>query len=175
MDERVPAASTPVEPAPAERGWGKLLIAIAAFLLIPNIPQVRAVLPIEQMMVLFVPAVAACTLVGWWAGGRAYLAVAWVAIATLLTARSGATPSAFDNLMRGWTLLLAGSFGLVCLLFPRRPLFSRALIALGTTLLLATVMTLVGPVSATQASKTVAAEFARRNAETTSMLSALIQ
>ena len=35
---------------------------------------------------LLVPAIAACALVGWWAGGRAFLAIAWVAIATLLMA-----------------------------------------------------------------------------------------
>src|SRR6185503_16236145 len=160
-----PVPNAPVVSAPAERGWGKLLIAIAAFLFIPTIPQMRALLPLEQTMTLFVPAVAACALVGWWAGGRAFLAIAWVAIATLLTARPDGPPGAFNNLVRGWSLLLAGSFGLVCLFFgPKRPLFSRALLALGTTLGLATVMCLVGPVKASQASKTIAQEFGRRNA-----------
>src|SRR5437868_7318131 len=120
--------------APTERGWGKLLIAIVAFLFIPTIPQMRALLPIEQAMVLFVPIVAACALVGWWAGGRAFLAIAWVAIAALLVSRVGPAPTPFDNLVRGWSLLLAGSFGLVCLFGPNRPLFARALVALGMTL-----------------------------------------
>src|SRR6476660_1186410 len=112
-------ASAPVlAPAPSERGWGKLFLALAAFVLLPLTPYVRAVLPIEQTMLLFVPAVAACALVGWWAGGRAFFAIAWVAIATLLTAQPAAAPGAFTNLVRGWTLLLAGSFGLVCLFAP---------------------------------------------------------
>jgi len=171
------SGSSPVAPAPTERGWGKLLIAIAVFLFLPTIPQLRAVLPVEQTIVLFAPAVAACALVGWWAGGRAFLAVAWVAIAVLLTVAgttTGAKSAGFDNLARGWSLLLAGSFGLVCLLGMQRPLFTRALLALTATLGLAAIMSLVGPVSASQASKIVAEEFTRRNTETMTTLNGVI-
>ena len=69
MTESASVAPTPATaPAPIERGWGKLLIAVVAFLLIPA--QLGALLPIDQAMVLLVPAIAACALVGWWAGGR---------------------------------------------------------------------------------------------------------
>jgi hypothetical protein len=169
-----PGTSTvAVTTAPSERGWGKLLLAIAAFLFVPSIPQMAALLPIEQTTMLFVPAMAACALVGWWAGGRAFLAVAWVAIAALLATRMG-TNTAFDNLARGWSLLLAGSFGLVCLFNPRRPLFARALGALVITLVLATIMCLVGPVSASQASKIVSEELMRRNTEWMTTLNTVI-
>ena len=134
----------------------------------------RAMLPIEQTMLLFVPAVAACALIGWWAGGRAFTAVAWVAIAVLLTIQSGDAPSSFYNLARGWSLLLAGAFGLVCLFNLQRTLFSRALLALGITLLLAMIMSLLGPVTLAHASKTVADEFVRRNAETMTTLNGVI-
>ncbi|MEP6494196.1 MAG: DUF2232 domain-containing protein [bacterium] len=161
--------------ATAERGWGKFLIAIVAFLVVPMIPQMRAVLPVEQTMLLLVPAIAACSLVGWWAGGRAFTAIAWVAIAALMTAQSPAAPMAFYNLVRGWSLLLAGAFGLVCLFGASRPLFSRSMIALATALVVATIMSLLGPVSPSQAAKTVADEFARRNKETMTTLNATIQ
>jgi hypothetical protein len=171
--------------APTERGWGKLLFALAAFLLIPAappmqalFPYLRALLPIEQTMLLFVPALAACALVGWWAGGRAFLALAWVALAVLVTARGTSMPASHDaymNLVRGWSLLLAGAFGLVCLFSTRRPLFPRAMLALGTTLLLAMVMSLLGPVTMSQASKTIADEFAHRNAQTMAMLNSAVQ
>jgi hypothetical protein len=176
MDDGAPAVSTPVAPAPTERGWGKLLIAIAVFLFLPAVPSVRAVLPIEETITLFAPAVAACALVGWWAGGRAFLAIAWVGIAVLLTAAGASTTggNGFDNLARGWSLLLAGSFGLVCLLGMQRPLFTRALIALVSTLGLATVMSFVGPVSPQRASKIVAEEFDRRNAETMAKINGVI-
>lgn len=151
------------------------MLALAAFLFVPAIPQVRAILPVEQTMVLFVPAVAACALVGWWAGGRAFLAIAWVAIAVLMTIPSASSTDAFYNLTRGWSLLLAGSFGLVCLFSSARPLFARALLALGVTLVLALIMSLTGPVTMSRASKTVADEFARRNAETMATVNAVIQ
>lgn len=167
-----PASVAPT-PAPTERGWGKLLIAIVAFLIIPA--QLGALLPIDQAMVLLVPAIAACALVGWWAGGRPFLAIAWVAIATLMTVQTGATPSPFHNLVRGWSLLLAGSFGLVCLFTTTRPLFTRALVALSITLVLATVMSLLGPVTLSQATKTVAGEFARRDAEVMAAVNGVIQ
>jgi hypothetical protein len=161
--------------APSERGWGKFLLAIVAFLLVPMIPQMRALLPVEQTMMLLVPAIAACALVGWWAGGRAFTAIAWVAIAVLMSLQQSATPNAFYNLVRGWSLLLAGAFGLVCLFGARRTLFSRAMIALAITIVAATVMSLLGPVTPTQAAKTVSDEFARRNAETVTTLNATIQ
>ncbi len=172
-DVAVPEGTT--APAPAERGWGKLLLALVAFLFIPTIPQFRAFLPIEQTMVLFIPAVAACALVGWWAGGRAFLAVAWVAIAVLMTVQTGTAATPFYNLVRGWSLLLSGSFGLVCLFSVRRPLFARSLLALGITLVLATIMSLLGPVTLSQASKTVAQEYTRRNGETMQMMTTIMQ
>lgn len=160
--------------APVERGWGKLLLALAAFFLIPAIPQVRAVLPIDETLVIFVSAMGACALVGWWAGGRAWLAIAWVAAAVAVVLPQPATGTAFFNLARGWSLLLAGAFGLVCLCVPRQPLFTRAMVALTATLALAGVMSLLGPVSWAQASAVIGREYARRNAETMSMLNAFL-
>lgn len=174
MADPVSPASTQVAPAPSERGWGKLLLALLAFLLLPKVPQLQTLLPIERTMDLLVPAMAACTLVGWWAGGRAFLAIAWVAIATLLVVQSNAASGAFANLARGWSLLLAGSFGLVCLFTTTKPFFTRALATLGITLSLATVMSLIGPVSVAQATKTVAEELDRRNAEAMSMFNSWI-
>jgi len=161
-------------PAPTERGWVKLLLALTAFFLLPETPQFGALLPVDQSMLLFVPALAACALVGWWAGGRAFTAIAWVALAVAMTAQA-TPPSAFSNLVRGWCLLLAGSFGLVCLLGARRPLLSRAFLALGMTLVFATVMGAIGPVTLGQASKTIADEFSRRNAEVATATNAFIQ
>jgi hypothetical protein len=169
-----PSSTPPIAPAPAERGWVKLILALTAFFLLPMLPQVRALLPVDQTMLLFVPALAACSLVGWWAGGRAFMALAWVALATAMTAQA-VPPSPFSNLVRGWSLLLAGSFGLVCLFGFRRPLLSRAFLALGMTLVFSAVMSLIGPVTPSQASKTIGAEFARRNAEAVASMNTAIQ
>lgn len=169
-----PAASSPAA-APTERGWAKYLLALAALVFLPMIPQVRAMLPIEQTMLLFVPAVAACALVGWWAGGRPFLAIAWVAISVLVMATPAEQPNAFYNLARGWSLLLAGSFGLVCLLASRGTLLKRASTALCITLALAAIMSVVGRMSVGDVSRTIGDEFARRNGETLQALNTVIQ
>lgn len=169
-----PSSTPSLAPAPTERGWLKLILALIAFFLLPGLPQFRALLPVDRTMLLFVPALAACALVGWWAGGRAFTAVAWVALAAAMTAQS-TPPSAFSNLVRGWSLLLAGSFGLVCLFGVRRPLLSRAFLALGMTLVFALLMTAVGPVTLSGASKTIAEEFAHRNAEAATSMNTVIQ
>jgi len=175
-EAQTPAAGTTPAPALSERGWGKLFIALALFIVVPMIPHVRAILPVEDTMLLFVPALAACTLVGWWAGGRAFLAIVWVGLAVGMAVQPAGVGggSSFYNLERGWSLLLAGSFGLVCLLNPRRGLFGRASFALAVTLVLAAIMSLVGPVTMSRASKTVGEEFTRRNAETMSKFRAAI-
>lgn len=133
-------------------------------------PQIRALLPVEQTMVLFVPALAACSLVGWWAGGRLLLAIIWVGLAAMVAVQAPTTPSVYYNLARGWSLLLAGAFGLVCLLGVRRPFFSRALTALTVGFALALSMAAFGPMSGPQAKEAVVSEYARRNAETVSMI-----
>jgi predicted membrane protein DUF2232 len=156
---------------PGERGWKKLVLALAAFIVVPVIPSVRAILPIEQTIYLLVPALAACFLVGWWAGGRALYALGWVALAAwLMWQPPGTHPDGFHNLERGWSLLLAGAFGLTCLFGERRPLFARALGALCITLFLALAMSAMGPVQVSEARQAVDSEFTSRNHETMSVI-----
>lgn len=175
-----PAAAPPTAPAVSststagERGWGKVIVALVAFLLLPTVPQLRALIPIEQTMLLFVPALAACALVGWWAGGRTLLALAWVGLATLVALQAPKANDAFYNLARGWSLVLAGAFGLVCLFGSRRPFFSRGLAALTVSLGLALIMSVIGPVSGSHMNRAVHDELARRNAETMGTLNAFI-
>jgi hypothetical protein len=161
-------------PAPAERGWGKLLLALAAFLFIPWMPPLRALLPVEETLLLLLPALAACCLVGWWAGGRLLLAVIWVGLAAWALAQP-AVPGSFYNLVRGWSLLLAGAFGLVCLFSAQRPLFPRALATLTLALGLVLVMSARGPLTPTRAREAVQAEFARRNAESMATFRSFVQ
>jgi hypothetical protein len=161
-------------PAPSERGWGKLLLALLAFLIIPPYTPLRALLPVEDTFLLLLPALAACCLVGWWAGGRLMLAVIWVGLAAW-TLIQPAPAGAFYNLVRGWTLLLAGSFGLVCLFGTRRPFFSRALSATSLALALVLLMSTRGPLTPARAHLAVQAEFARRNTEAITMFRAALK
>lgn len=157
-----------------ERGWRKLVLALLAFIIVPTVPQFRAFLPVEQTVYLLVPALAACFLVGWWAGGRALLAIAWVALAGWMVWQRTGTPDPFYNLERGWSLLLAGSFGLICLFGEHRPLFARALGALSIAAFLALLMSAMGPVPISSAKQTIAGEFVHRNDETMSRINGFI-
>jgi flagellar biosynthesis protein FliQ len=163
------AALPLVEP---NRGWKKLILALVAFFLVPAILQ--AFVPIDETMLLFVPAMAACALVGWWAGGRASAAVLWVALAIFFVGPSIAPGDLFANLVRGWTLLVAGLFGVMCLLGGSRSFFTKAMIAVTGAFLLALVMSLVGAVSMSHATDVLAAEFGRRNAESMRFLDKFI-
>jgi hypothetical protein len=153
-------------PAPVERGWGKLILALLAFVLLPTVPQFRALLPVEQTLLLLVPALAACALVGWWAGGKLFLAAAWVALATLIAVQPAPTTGPFFNMARGWGLLLAGAFGLVCLFGDRRPFLGRAFTALSLAMVLSLMMTSLGPLGGGQLQEAVSAELTQRNAQT---------
>jgi predicted membrane protein DUF2232 len=166
--------SEPVSPAPSERGWGKLLLALVAFLVIPPYTPLRALLPVEDTLVLVAPALAACCLVGWWAGGRLLLAVVWVAVAGWILVQP-ASAGPFFNLVRGWSLLLAGSFGLVCLFGTGRPFFPRALTASTMALTLVLLMGSRGSLTPARAQLAMQAEFARRNTETLAMFRTALQ
>src|SRR5437868_5623125 len=157
------SASVEKKVGPGEHSWRKLVLALTAFVIVPQL--LRAVVPIEQTIYLLVPALAACFLVGWWAGGRVVIALAWVGLAAWLMWQHPSSPNGFYNLERGWSLLLAGSFGLTCLFGERRGLFTRALGALSVAVFLAVVMSAMGPVPISQAKQTIATEFVRRNQE----------
>ena len=70
---------------------------------------------------------AVSTLLGWWAGGRLFLAVLWVGLAVWMYLRPVAPNVAYDAVVRGWSLMLAASFGIVSLAAPRLRLFARAM------------------------------------------------
>src|SRR3954462_7438825 len=168
------AAPPPRKLGAGERGWPKLVLGLAAFIIVPTVPQFRAFLPIDQTIFLLVPDLAAYLLVGWWAGGRALLAIGWVALAGWMMWQRPGTPDGFHNLVRGWSLLLAGAFGLSCLFGERRPLFRRALAALSIAIFLALAMSAMGPVPLSEAKQTVAMEFVHRNGETMAQVNGVI-
>jgi hypothetical protein len=123
-------------PAPRERGWARLAFVLAAFLLVPLVPALRVLLPVEHTLTLLVPSVAVCFLLGWWAGGRLSLALVWVAFAAWVIAQPAPdTDGSYYDLARAWSLLLAGAFGVTCILGKQGPFFRRALTAVGLALM----------------------------------------
>jgi hypothetical protein len=163
---------TPPPTTEANQGWKKLLLALFLFVFVPRLPHLAALLPVNGTMLLFVPAMAACALVGWWAGGRVLSAVLWVGLAVVLSRQPA--PTDFDSLLGGWALLLAGAFGVACLLGPSRPFFTKAITAVGVAFGVALIMSLFAPETFSASNGAVAEEFARRNADIVSSVSQAI-
>ncbi|MEP6690372.1 MAG: DUF2232 domain-containing protein [Gemmatimonadaceae bacterium] len=160
-------------PTPREHGWTRMVLALAAFLLLPAVPKLRAapilaelcaVLPVSDTVVLLLPALAACFVAGWWAGGRFWAAVAWVALAALALAPPGfVSMSAYSDLVRGWALVVAGAFGVVCVVSPGQRFFGRAMTAAGIASLIVIGVVAASGLHAGNAQGAFADHFAREN------------
>ena len=118
-----------------KNSWWPLLWGLAIFLAGPYLPYLDAIAPIQQSLLLLVPVVAVCAVVGWRLGARAALAVIWLTLSLWLLLQPAGTPgSQYDVMARGWALLLAASFGLVSLWNDAMPFFTRAIFAVGLAL-----------------------------------------
>ncbi len=115
-----------------KQSWRPLFWGLAAFLICPFLPFFEALIPVQQTLLLLVPVIAACSIVGWKLGGRAALAVIWIVFSIwILLQPAGPRGTQYDQMARGWALLLAASFGLVSLWSTAMPFFSRALFSVG--------------------------------------------
>ena len=158
-------------PAPREQGWTRMALALAAFLFVPLVPQLRAVVPVEHTALLLAPALAACFVVGWWAGGRFWHALLWVVVAAwLLALPAPAGSAAYFDLARAWGLLVAGTFGIVCVAGSGSRFLGKALAAVGLALLLALVLAAVGRLDPGAAERVFAEQFTSRNGQTASTM-----
>jgi hypothetical protein len=156
-----------VAPAPREHGWTRIVLATAAFLLLARAPGARAVLPVADTYLLLFPILASCFVAGWMAGGPASLAVVWVLMTAALVALPPSGESAaYHDVARAWGLLVAGAFGIVCVLGARGPLFGRSLAAAAGALAGSVIFAGVAALSFPALVRVFVAEFAARNAAT---------
>ena len=115
-----------------KQSWRPLFWGLAALLVCPVLPFFEAMMPIQQTLLLLVPVIAVCSIVGWKLGGRAALALIWIALSIwMLLQPAGPRGTQYDQMARGWAILLAASFGLVSLWSASMPFFSRALVSVG--------------------------------------------
>lgn len=153
-------------PAPREQGWMRIVLALAAFLLVPHVPGLPAFVPVVETLLLLLPALTVCFIVGWWSGGSLTVALVWLALTLWLfvlpTPRD--TSGAYYDLARGWGLLVAGTFGVVCLVGRERSFLHRALAAIGVAALLGMVLAALGKLDVREAQRIFADEYATRNA-----------
>ncbi len=159
-------------PAPRERGWIRMTLALAAFLLMPHLPGLPAFVPVVDTLVLLTPVLAACFIAGWCAGGPLSLAVLWVALAAwLLTlAPPHGTGAAYYDMARAWGLVVAGAFGVVCIVGRQRSFLERALSAIVVAALLTLLLVLFTGRGGAEIQRVFATEFEARNAAAAVMM-----
>ena len=137
-------ASEVAATAPHERGWRWFVLALALMVAVTAAPAwppalalfsaaVRVLVPIEQVALLVLVAIATCAVVGWWSGGRLVTALLWVATAAWVVWKVPLPFAGYGAFLRGWAVALGASFGVVCLAAPMRPLLTRAIGAVALT------------------------------------------
>lgn len=149
-----------VAPVPRERGWRRLVLALAVALILPIVPWMRPLMPVQQVIVLLVPALAACALVGWWRGGRFTTALVWTALTVWLVSQMGRSGASYDRLAAGWALLAAAVFGLAVAATGTRAFLGRALSSVALALVVGLVA--VGAGGTARFERVVSAELERR-------------
>ncbi|HEX6535850.1 MAG TPA: hypothetical protein VF041_14725 [Gemmatimonadaceae bacterium] len=153
-------------PAPREQGWLRIVLALAAFLLVPHAPGLQALLPVVETLLLLLPVLSVCFLLGWWHGGSFWVAMVWLALTVwlfVLPAPSGVSDAYYD-LARAWGLIVGAAFGVVCLVGRQRTFLDRALSAVGLAILLGVMLAAIERTDVRRAREVFAEEFATRNA-----------
>jgi Predicted membrane protein (DUF2232) len=149
------------------QSWRPLLWGLAAFFLLPFVPLADVIFPVQQTLLLFVPALAVCSLIGWRSGSRAALALIWLGLAVwMLLQPAGQPGTAYDQMARAWAIVLAASFGLFSLLSSTTPFFVRALVSVGVTLAVALTIALSSPSGIARFQHAGGEEFMRRTTVT---------
>jgi hypothetical protein len=149
------------------QSWRPLLWGLAAFRMLPFVPLADVIFPVQQTLLLLVPALAVCSIIGWRSGSRAALALIWLGLAVwMLLQPAGPPGTAYDQMARAWAIVLAASFGLLSLLSSATPFFVRALASVGVTLAVALTIALSSPSGIARFQHAGGEEFMRRTAVT---------
>ncbi|MFL5466100.1 MAG: hypothetical protein ACJ79N_03435 [Gemmatimonadaceae bacterium] len=159
--------------AARKQSWRPLLWGLAAFLVVPSLPFFEALIPIRQTLLLLVPILAVSSIVGWKLGGRAALAVIWIVLSVwMLLQPAGPAGSQYDQMARGWAILLAASFGLVCLWSTTTSFFPRALAAVALAMAIGFIIALSAPSGIARFQHAAGEELSRRISGTIESLQA---
>lgn len=126
--------------APQEREWRWFVLALVMMVLVTAASgwpsalalmsgTVRLLFPVEQFALLVLVGIAACAVVGWWAGGRMSLALLWLVSTGVVLWKLELPGPGYGAFVRAWALAMGAAFGLVCLGTRARPFLGRALAA----------------------------------------------
>ncbi len=152
---------------PREQGWRGPILAALVLLVLPATPLLRIVVPVDHTLLLLAPALAACAVAGWRAGGRFALALFWTLFAVWIVWQPGTSAGAFDLLARGWSVMVAATFAAIVMARTGDRFLPRALLALMVAGALGTLMVVVASGGFAGAADVLADEVARRTAVST--------
>ena len=131
-------------PAP-RRGWWWLGLAVISYVIAADLPIAQTLLPVHRALLVLLPGLAACTLVGWWRGGSLVMALATCTAAgyvVFVTVRSGVST---DLLTAGWAVIAAGCFGIALLAARSKFFLSSGVVAVLSALLVSAVLVAATP------------------------------
>jgi len=151
-----------------QQSWWPLLWGLAVLLICPYVPLFETFVPIQQTLLLLVPIVAVCSILGWMMGGRLALALIWIAFSIYMLLQPAGSPGTpYDQMARGWAVLLAASFGIISLWGnASTPFFARALGAVGMATGIGFVIALSFPSGIARFEHAAGEEFTRRTSVT---------
>jgi hypothetical protein len=132
-------------PPSSRRGWWWIMLGVLGFLAAARLPVAGTLLPVHRPLLLLLPSLAACAVVGWWRGGNGLMALASGVAASGLVAlalRSGATT---DVLTAGWCVLSAACLGL-SVMASRSPWFlGKGVVAVLSAMIVSALLVAVTP------------------------------
>lgn len=148
---------------PRERGWGRIVLVLLTLAILPATPLLHIVVPVGDPLLLVAPVMAAMAAAGWRRGGRGGLVVLWVAAAGWILWRASHRGTAFADLILGWAVLLAVTYGGSLAVGPGGTRFlPRALVALAGAMVLGALLIAVVPGGWSGAVALVGEEVGRR-------------
>jgi len=131
-------------PAP-RRGWWWLVLAVVVFTAAAGVPMAHTLLPVHDALLLVLPSLAVCAVVGWWRGGSGLLTVTLLAAAAVPVARTVAGGVAVELLTAGWSVLAGGCLGIALLAARSTRFLVRGVAAVLGALLVSAVLLAVTP------------------------------
>lgn len=147
-----------------------MLGALFALVILPTIPQLRLLIPVDQVLLLIAPAMAVCAVAAWWRGGRLSFALLWLLLAGWIVAGPVSASGSFAMLERAWCVVLAGTYGVMHVVMPRHRFLPRALAALAATTMIAILVLAANGSGFDQLQTVVVSEIDRRLAASVDMV-----